>query len=104
MQLTPIEGVKINRYPKIKLKVPAHSGLVEAGEAAVGNSAPPPPDKLDQNYFDVVEPLELLLNLDEAAPRGKHEIQGKLSYAYCVIASGYCAPVRVPVNIPVEIH
>ena len=48
--------------------------------------------------------MELLLRLDKAAPSGKHEIQGKLSYAYCVIASGYCAPVRVPVNIPVQIH
>ncbi len=104
LQLTPIEGVKINRYPKIKLKVPAHDGLVAEAEAAVGNAKPPPPDKLDKNYFEEVEPVELLLKLDAAAPRGKHEIKARLSYAYCVIKSGYCAPVRVPVTIPVQIR
>lgn len=104
LQLTPIKGVKINRYPKIKLSVPAKNGLVAGAEAAVGNPLPPPPDKMDQNYFDVVEPVELLLDLDAAAPAGKHRIEGRLSYAYCVIKSGYCAPVRVPVTIPLQIR
>ena len=102
--LDPIEGVKINRYPKIKLEVPAREGLVLANQAAMGSSTPPPPEKLLENYFEQVDPLKLTLTLDESAPAGRHELDGKLTYNYCVPAKGFCVPARVPVKIPVTVR
>src|SRR5262245_16063067 len=51
VQLQPHDGVKINRYPKIKLIVEDAQGLVHGATSAVGNDAPPPPDRMDSNYF-----------------------------------------------------
>ena len=41
--------------------------------------------------------------LKEAA-KGRHDVVGKLSYFYCVAASGYCAPAKVDVTIPVTVR
>lgn len=100
IDLSPIHGVKINRYPKAKLDVAAQQGLVGHAEAAVGNDAPPPPDKMKDNYFDAFDGLELELVLDEHAAAGSHELEGKLTYFYCMPESGFCAPHRVPLKIP----
>jgi hypothetical protein len=71
----------------------------------LGNAAPPPPDNLDANYFHGgVDPLKLSLHLDAAAPKGRHEIPAKLSYFYCVAASGYCAPAKTDVTIPITVQ
>jgi len=102
--LRPVQGVKINRYPKIKLEVPGQSGLVEEAEVSVGNASPPPPDAKESNYFDTVDPVQLELQVDGSAPVGQHAIAGKLTYYYCVTASGFCAPARVPIEIPMEIR
>ena len=104
LRLDPIEGVKINRYPKIKLQVPGHPGLVQEAEVTVGNSAPPPPGDTASNYFSVMDPLTLELSVEHSAKHGKHEIDGKLTYYYCIPASGFCAPHRVPVKIPVTVR
>lgn len=106
LKLEPIDGVKINRYPKIKLRVPAHEGLVAETEASIGNSTPPPPDQKDKkaNYWNKVDPLIVKLNLDAAAASGNHEIDAKLVYYFCVPASGFCAPKRVPLKIPIVIE
>jgi hypothetical protein len=103
LQLAPIDGVKINRYPKIKLRIPTQEGLVAQTEAAIGSSTPPPPDK-KTNYWNGVDPLVVDLTLDEAATSGNHEIEAKLTYYYCVPASGFCAPKRVPIKIPINIE
>jgi len=102
--LHPVEGVKINRYPQIKLEVPEQAGLVAQAEVAVGNAAPPAPDQKESNYYDTVDPVRLNLQLDASAPTGRHAVSGRLTYYYCVAASGFCAPKRVPVEIPVEIR
>jgi hypothetical protein len=104
VRLEPIAGVQINRYPQITLKIPARDGLVGEGEVAVGSAAPPSPSKLDSNYFDTVDPLTLELRVDESAPRGKHSVAGELTYFYCVKASGFCAPKKTSVEIPLEIR
>jgi hypothetical protein len=104
VRLEPIPGVKINRYPKMKLSVEAREGLNGGAEVAVGNDKPPPPEKLTTNYYETVEPLELTIELDPAAEPGRHEIEGRVKYFYCVTASGYCAPARASVSIPVEIR
>jgi len=104
LRLEPIEGVKINKYPKIKLEVPASAGLNAEAKVEVGNDAPPENFETGANYFKTVDPVELKLLLDDAAPAGDHKIEGKLTYFYCVAASGFCAPKRVPVQIPVAIR
>jgi len=103
LKLAPIDGVKINRYPKIKLRVPTQEGLVAETEASIGSSTPPPPDK-KTNYWDRVDPLVVKLTLDDAAASGNHEIAAKLTYYFCVPASGFCAPKRVPIKIPIVIQ
>jgi hypothetical protein len=103
LTLDPIEGVKINRYPKIKFQVPGQEGLVGAAEIAIGNDEPPPPGQ-KSNYWDSVAPVKLTLNFDEAATAGDHEIQAKLTYFFCMPASGFCAPKRVPLKIPVAVE
>jgi len=104
VRLQPAEGIKINRYPKIKLKVPGKPGLVDAAEAAVGSTAPPPPERIEANYFKTVDPVELTLVVDSRAPAGEHKLPGQLSYFYCVAASGFCAPAKIPVTIPLTVR
>jgi len=104
LRLSPAEGIKINRYPQIKLKVPASAGLVDAAEVAVGNTSPPPPERIETNYYKTVDPVELNLRVDAKAPAGEHRIPGQLSYFYCVAASGFCAPAKVPVTIPLTVR
>ena len=105
VSLDPRPGIKMNKYPKIKLQVPAVPGLVDAAERSLGNSAPPPADQLDSNYFHGgVDPLTVTLHLDAQATKGPHEIRAKLSYFYCVAASGYCAPAKTEVTIPLTIR
>ena len=105
VKLDPKPGIKMNRYPKIKLQVPAVPGLVEAAEQSLGNSAPPPADQLDANYFHGgVDPLTITLHLDAQAAKGRHDIRAKLSYFYCVAASGYCAPAKAELTIPVTVR
>jgi hypothetical protein len=106
LALEPIDGVKINRYPQITLDVPARAGMFEGSRVVLGDSTPPPVERMQSNYFEKVEPLRLALALALAAqaPAGRHEVEAKLTYFYCMPASGFCAPARVPVTIPLEIR
>jgi len=104
VRLDPIEGIKINRYPKIKLKIPEQPGLTSGGTAEIGNDAPPPPDKMDSNYYEIVDPVSLDLVLEAGAEKGNHKLTGELKYFFCVAASGFCAPKKVSVSVPIEIH
>jgi len=103
--LDPKTGIKMNKYPKIKLQIPAVPDLVGPAEQSIGNSAPPPADQLDANYFHgAVDPLSVTLHVDAKAAAGRHEIHAKVSYFYCVAASGYCAPAKAELTIPVTIR
>jgi len=104
LSLSAADGVKINRYPRIRLTVPAIEGVVAAAEGSVGNDKAPPPGKMDSNYFKKVDPVELTLSIAPDAPVGNHDIPAKLTYFYCVAASGFCAPKTVPVEISVRIE
>jgi len=105
VKLDPKPGIKMNKFPKIKLQIPAVVGLVDAAEQSLGTTAPPPADRLDENYFHGgVDPLNLTLHLDGGAAKGRHDIHAKLSYFYCVAASGYCAPAKTDVTIPVTVR
>jgi ABC-type phosphate transport system substrate-binding protein len=103
--LRPNAGIKLNKYPKIKVQVPATAGLVAAAEGAIGNAAPPSPDHLDANYYKGgVDPLVVTLHVDKSAAAGAHEVPAKLTYFYCVTASGYCAPAKVDVALPLTVR
>lgn len=104
LQLSPVDGVKINRYPRVRLKVPQSDGLVAAAEGSVGNDKAPPPGEMESNYFKTVDPVRVTLAIDERAPRGTHAIPAKLTYFYCVTASGFCAPKTVPVDITLRVE
>ena len=104
VRLEPKDGVKINRYPKIKLTVPEQAGLTGESVVEIGNDTPPPPGKMESNYYKTVDPVELRLTLDDKAPSGRHELEGKLTYFYCVVKSGFCAPKRLALKIPVTVQ
>ncbi len=101
--LVPMAGVKINKYPKMRVQVDAQPGLVGAAEVAVGNSEPPPEDQLLSNYYKTVDPMSLVLKVDAGAPRARHKIPAKVSYFYC-IPSGFCAPKKETVTIPLTVR
>ncbi len=103
-ELTPSAGIKLTRYPKIRIEVPAQEGLASPASKALGSDGPPPPDGLASNYFDKLDPIRLDLKLDSAVGRGRRELTARVSYAYCVTASGYCAPVKTEVRIPVTVR
>jgi hypothetical protein len=104
VKLEAIDGIKINKYPKVRLQVPAKEGLVLAAEGSVGSDTLPDVEKPELNYFDPVDPLRVTLKLDPAASRGTHAIPGRLTYFYCVVASGFCTQHRVAVRIPVTVR
>lgn len=104
IRLQPKDGVKINRYPQIKIVVPELGTWMPGAAAAIGDRTPPPPDKIGTNYYGTVDPLEFDLPIRTGAPKGRHAIEGQLTYFYCVAASGFCAPAHVPVSIPIVVH
>ncbi len=104
VRLNPIDGVKINRYPRIKLQLPSVGGIVAASKAEFGSDKPPAPNELDKNYFTSVEPLDLSIQLDGAAPGGNHELEGKVTYNYCVLASGFCSRFSGPFKILIAVR
>jgi len=104
LRVVPKDGVKINRYPKIKLTVPEVEGVILSAEGTLGNPKPPPVDNPESNYFNSPEPLELELQIDPNAPSGRRKIEGQVKYFYCVAASGFCAPAKADVKIPVTVR
>lgn len=105
VRLEPKPGIKMNKYPKIRLKIPGVPDLVAPAEGSVGSATMPPPDQLETNYYHGgVDPLELKLHVDAKAGKGRHDLHGTLSYFYCVAASGFCAPMKVELAIPVTVR
>jgi len=104
VRIDPKDGVKINRYPKIKLQLPEQAGLVHEARVEIGDAKPPPLDQMSTNYYKTVDPLVLEFTLDELATSGIHLIDAKLTYFYCVSASGFCAPARLSIKIPVAVQ
>ena len=70
----------------------------------MGNPKPPPVEDPESNYFKKPEPVELELTLSSDAPSGPQKIEGKIKYFYCVVSSGYCAPARAELTIPVNVR
>jgi hypothetical protein len=104
LKVIPKDGIKINRYPKIKLTVPEVDGLVLASEGTLGNPKPPPVDNPESNYFDEPEPLVMEMQFSPEAPSGKKKIEAQVKYFYCVAKSGFCAPFKTEIKIPVTVR
>jgi hypothetical protein len=105
VRLEPKPGIKMNKYPKIRLLIPGVPNLVASAEASVGSPTMPPADQLETNYYHgSVDPLEVRLHVDAKAGKGRHDLRGTLSYFYCVAASGFCAPAKVDLAIPVTVR
>ena len=69
LRLTPKSGIRINRYPKIKLTVSEQEGLRGDAEVAIGDDAPPPPEHKGGNYFETVDPVRLRIDLHSRLPK-----------------------------------
>ena len=104
VQVQPNPGIKVNRYPKMKLLVPASEGLVAGAEVSVGASEMPPLERAEANYYKTVDPVTLKVSVDPKAPKGAHRVPAKFTYFYCVAASGYCAPERASITIPLTVR
>ena len=104
VRVEPNPGIKVNRYPKMKLQVPAAAGLVREAEVSVGSSEMPPEEHPEANYYKTVDPVSLKVGVDPKAPKGTHKVAAKFTYYYCVAASGYCAPERVSLSIPLQVR
>jgi hypothetical protein len=104
IRLDPAAGVKINRYPKVRVRIAPQPGLAELAEGSAGDSTPPPMDQMADNYFDTFEPLEIAIKLAPDLSRGAQELDGKIVYFYCMPASGFCAPVKTGFKIPVQVN
>ncbi len=105
IRLKPLAGIKLNRYPKIRVQTEPVPGVAAASETTLGNAAPPPPEAMETNYFGPEpEPLRLQLRLEANARPGRYEIPARVRYFYCVTASGFCAPAEESFSIPVTVR
>lgn len=103
-ELVPADGIKINRYPRVKVSVAAQPGVAGSAEGSVGSDEPPPVDATEANYFKKVDAIVFDLPIPADAAPGRHDVKARLVYYYCVAASGYCAPKRTDVSIPVTVR
>jgi hypothetical protein len=103
-ELLPAAGIKVTRYPKVSIEVPAQEGVAAPASKAIGSDRPPDENALDSNYFEKLEPIPLDIEVDRSAPRGRRELAARLRYAYCVAASGTCVPVRKEVRFPITVR
>ena len=97
----PPKGVSLNRYPGIRLKIEEAPGLKAKDREAFVGSDEPVPDP-DQAYFGESETLSLRV-IPERRGGTMRTIRARLTYFYCVKESGYCAPGKQTVEIPVEV-
>ena len=104
VRVEPNPGIKVNRYPKMKLQVPASAGLVGEAEVSVGAAGMPPLEQAEANYYKTVDPVSVRVTLDAKAPKGSHKVAAKFTYYYCVAASGFCAPERASITIPLDVR
>jgi len=94
----PPEGITLNRYPGIKLAIEKSTGLTPGASGAfVGTTTPI--DDPNEFAFKKIEPLELKVTPTRS---GTGEIEGTLTFTYCVKASGFCAPAKQKVKLPVR--
>ncbi|MBP7149758.1 MAG: hypothetical protein KBD01_19705 [Acidobacteria bacterium] len=97
--VTPPRGIALNQYPGITLKLDRSDALRTASnEAFVGTHEPiEDPDKF---AFRRIDPLVLKVTPTRAGA----ELSGMLTFFYCVKASGFCAPGKQEVRLPLRVR
>lgn len=106
LTLQPKPGIKVNRYPRISWGISRDDNPVaDDVKAELGSETALPFDATDADrYFSSIDPIELAVRVDPNASRGDHTLKTKLKYFYCVSKSGFCAPKKVSVEIPIRIE
>ena len=100
--LTPPEGIKINRYPPITLKLTAPKGItLDAAEIKQGSSEPI--EDPDDFPFKTIEPMKIGFKVEPGAALGKTSVKGKVNFVYCVAKSGYCERTTQDVGFDVTV-
>ncbi len=101
LTVTPPEGILLNRYPGIRLRI-TPSDVADASEPEVFVGSRTPIEDPDEVYFDGPVPI----GVDLVTKRGAREagrLEGQLRFFYCVKKSGFCAPGRQDVSIPIAL-
>ena len=106
LTLQPKSGIKVNRYPQIAWSITSDDNPV-AGDvkSKLGSDGALPFDAPDADrYFKSIDPIVMNVRLDPQAAPGDHKLKTRLKYFYCVTKSGFCAPAKVSVEVPIRIE
>ncbi len=99
--VAPPEGITLNRYPGITLKIDKAPGVaLRDKEAFVGVRKPL--DDPAEFPFKSIDPLKLYAT-PASGVGSRTTLEGTLKFFYCVKKSGYCAPGEMKVKVPVKI-
>lgn len=96
----PPAGIRLNRYPGITLEIGKARGVkLTSSKAFVGVTEPIA--DISKFGFETIDPLVLELVPQK---RGHLVLEGTLKFFYCVKKSGYCAPGKQKIKIPLDVH
>jgi hypothetical protein len=100
--LSPPAGIKINRYPPVRLKLePPERIDLDAAEFRQGSDKPIADPK--DFPFKTIEPLVVGFSVKPDARPGTTRVAGQIKFVYCVTSSGFCAPVTKDVGFDVTV-
>lgn len=101
LEISAPEGVVLNRYPGVTVKVLPGRGVAPArAEVFVGSKTPI--DDPDRFYFD--SPVRVRMRMRAlSGPDRVRNVPAEVSFFYCVKKSGYCAPGRQSFAIPFRV-
>ena len=101
--LTPPSGIHINQYPPIRLTFEnAPPVTFEPDSYKLGLDKMP--DDPEKNPFKSVDPIKVKFRVAPHTADANVPIKGKVKFFYCVAASGYCAPERASLTIPLQVR
>ena len=100
--LSPPQGIKINRFPPITLKLQAPKGIsLDSAELRQGSTEPL--ENPEDFPFKTLDPMKIRFAVAPAASPGKARITGKLNFVFCVARSGYCERTTRDVGFDVTV-
>ncbi len=101
VSIVPPEGIALNRYPGITLRIDkADRAVLAANEAFVGSKKPI--KEVSEFAFTTIDPLVLTVT-PQPGGGATRQLEGELKFFYCVKASGYCAPGTQAVKLDVPV-
>jgi hypothetical protein len=101
VQVSPPEGIDLNRYPGITLTIEDAAGLTLGSEKAFVGSKKPIKNP-EEFAFESIEPLRLAVTAPSGIGKGDHTMSGTLKFFYCRKKDGFCAPATQKVSVPVK--